>query len=290
MDTVLIYSLIATLGVSLLSFAGLVTLSLKRQWLNGVLFLLISLSAGALLGDVFFHLLPELINEMGLMSVKLSSFILVGIVGFFVLEKFLIWHHHHDIETPEDHESHRHTHERQIGKMNLIGDAFHNFLDGMIIAGSFMISPVAGIGTTVAVLLHEIPQEIGDFGVLIHSGYTVKRALFLNFLTALMAVLGAVITWWFGSVNASYLEILIPITAGGFIYIAGSDLIPELKKEKKTIESFKQLLALLVGILIMYGLLVYHEQDHAHSTHESPSLEQVHDDEHHEEDDHDLAH
>lgn len=276
MDTSLLYSLLATFLVSVISFVGLLTLSFRRQFLHRILFLLISLSAGALLGDVFFHLLPELIHDTGGMTVGISAYILTGIVAFFVLEKFLIWHHHHDIETPEEHEHHQHAHQWAIGRMNLIGDAFHNLLDGMIIAGSFMINPVVGVGTTVAVLLHEIPQEIGDFGVLIHSGYSVKKALFLNFVTALTAVLGALITWWWGSVNDDFLAVLVPLTAGGFIYIAGSDLIPELKKQGKVGESLKQLVALVLGILIMYGLLLYHEEDHGQDDdHGNGSREQV---------------
>jgi len=249
------YSLLSTLLVSLISFAGILTISIKRDFLEKILFILISLSAGALLGDVFFHLLPELVEESGVFSIQTSSMILVGIVGFFILETFVIWHHHHGVESPEDHKKDQHTHVRSIGTMNIIGDGFHNLLDGMIIAASYLISPVVGVSTTIAVLLHEIPQEIGDFGVLIHSGFSVKKALFYNFLTAVFAILGAVITLSIGTRSEGFLEYLVPLTAGGFIYIAGSDLIPELKKERKAKRSFFQLLALIVGILMMYGLL-----------------------------------
>lgn len=252
---VVLYSLVSTILVSLMSFAGIVTLSFQRRWLDKCLFLLISLSAGALLGDVFIHLLPEIIEEHGGLTPMVSLLVLCGIIGFFVLEKFLIWHHHHSIETPEDHRQHQHTHTRSLGVMNLIGDAFHNLLDGMIIAASFMISPVVGVSTTIAVILHEIPQEIGDFGVLIHSGFSVKRGLLFNFLTGSLAIFGALLVLVIGSTTESLLYYLIPFTAGGFIYIAGSDLIPELKKERVVFNSFLQLLALLGGVGIMYALI-----------------------------------
>src|SRR5690606_17424437 len=252
---VVFYSLVSTFLVSLVSFAGIATLSFKRRWLDKCLFLLISLSAGALLGDVFIHLLPEIIEEHGGFSPIVSLLVLCGIIGFFILEKFLIWHHHHSIETPEDHRQHQHSHTQSLGVMNLIGDAFHNLLDGMIIAASFLISPVVGVSTTLAVILHEIPQEIGDFGVLIHSGFSVKKGLFFNFLTGSVAILGALLVIIIGNQSESILHYLIPFTAGGFIYIAGSDLIPELKKERVVLNSLFQLIALLMGVGIMYALI-----------------------------------
>ncbi|MDP3975289.1 MAG: ZIP family metal transporter [bacterium] len=255
MSDPLLYTLISTLVVSAMSVVGIATLMINRKLLEKMLLLFISLSAGALLGDVFFHLLPELIHDQGSLSLAASALILAGIIGFFILEQFLIWHHHHQVETPEDHSQHHHKHSLSIGTMNLVGDAFHNLLDGMIIATGYLISPVVGVSTTLAVLLHEIPQEIGDFGVLIHSGYSVKKALFFNFITAVFAVLGALITFAIGSFTDDLMSILIPLTAGGFIYIACSDLIPELKKEHKTGRAFQQLMALLAGIMIMFGIL-----------------------------------
>jgi len=277
MSQALQYALLSTIVVSLISLIGVISLSVNKRFLERILFLLISLSAGALLGDVFFHLLPELVHDQGGLTVTSSSMVLIGIVSFFILEKFLIWHHHHSVETPEDHEHHHHEHTRSIGKMNLVGDAFHNLLDGMIIAAGYLISPVVGVGTTIAVVLHEIPQEMGDFGVLIHSGYSVKKALFFNFLTALFAVLGAVVTVSIGAQSEVFLEYLIPLTAGAFIYIAGSDLIPELKKSQQGMRSFNQLMALIVGILMMYGLLFTggHELQHADEGHDE--IPQAHD-------------
>lgn len=248
------YALLSTLMVSLVALVGIFTLSLRRQWLDEILFLLISLSAGALLGDTFFHLLPEVIEAVGAFSLPVSLLTLAGIVIFFLLEKFVIWHHHHTIETPEDHAHHHHSHPHSVGVMNLVGDALHNLIDGMVIAASFLISPTVGVATTIAVILHEIPQEIGDFGVLIHSGFSVKKALFFNFLSGLVAVFGAIIVLVIGDHTEILLPYLLPFISGGFIYIACSDLIPELKKETVTHRSLLQFLALVVGIGVMYLL------------------------------------
>ena len=256
MSSALLYSVLSTALVSLVALVGLITISLKRNWLDKVLFILISLSAGALLGDVFFHLLPEMVKERGELTVTISSLVLLGIVGFFILEKFVIWHHHHSIETPDEHAHQRHGHDHSLGTMNLIGDGLHNLLDGMIIGASFLISPVVGVGTTIAVILHEIPQEIGDFGVLIHGGFSRTKALLLNFLSALTAIAGAVIALLLGSVMQNATLFIAPFAAGVFIYIAGSDLIPELHKEDDALKSFIELIAFLIGILVMLALLL----------------------------------
>lgn len=259
MESSTLYSLAGTLLVSIVALVGILTLSLKRAWLDKILMLLISLSAGALLGDSFIHLLPEAAQSAGGFTTEVGLMVLLGLVGFFILEKFILWHHHHSIETPEDHRSAAHTHDlcekRSLRVMNLVGDGFHNLLDGMIIAASFSVSPVVGASTTIAVLLHEIPQEIGDFGVLIHSGISVKRALFYNFLSGTIAILGALLVIFIGNGTGKLIQALIPITAGAFIYIAASDLIPELKKLPKVGSSVMQLMSLLVGIGLMVALL-----------------------------------
>ena len=140
--------------------------------------------------------------------------------------------------------------------MNLVGEAVHNFIDGLIIGGSYVVSFPVGIATTLAVILHEIPQEIGDFGILLHGGYTRKRALFLNFITALTAVAGAIIALIASQYIPHLTQFLIPFAAGGFIYIAGSDLMPELHKETDTKKSFVQLVTFVLGIAVMMGMLL----------------------------------
>jgi len=139
--------------------------------------------------------------------------------------------------------------------MNLIGDGVHNLIDGMLIGASYTVSIPIGIATTLAVILHEIPQEIGDFGVLLHAGLSIKKAFAFNFLSALTAILGAIISLFAGSHIEGYSSILLPITAGGFIYIAGSDLIPELQYECKLSTSVQQFIAIILGVGIM-ALLV----------------------------------
>lgn len=239
----IIYAIAATIAVSLVSLISVITLSLSESTTKKLSFLLVSVSAGTLIGDVFIHLLPE--------AAKTSSeafwlWVIGGIGIFFVLEKIIHWRHCH-VLTSKDHP-------HPVGTMNLVGDGFHNFLDGALIAGSFIVSIPLGITTTIAVLVHELPQEIGDFGVLIHAGYTKARAIFWNFISALTAVLGAVAIFAFGDITPSIGEIFVPITAGGFIYIAVSDLLPELRKETRWQHSLLQLVLLSAGVAIMYIL------------------------------------
>ena len=229
--------------ISLVSLVGLFTLSINKEKLNKSLNLLVALSVGGLLGGAFLHLLPELVEENVFSQV--SIFILVGIVLFFILEKFVFWHHCHKSE-------HEHL---CFSYMNLIGDAIHNFLDGVLMAGAFLINIDVGFATAAAVLLHEIPQEIGDFGVLLKGGFSRKKALAANFLTALTAFLGAIVTLLFNSFIAGVVPVLVAVAAGGFIYIAGTDLIPELHKNSAWKESILQLVLILIGIGLMAALL-----------------------------------
>jgi zinc and cadmium transporter len=206
---------------------------------------MVSFSAGALLGDAFIHLLPELAEE-GL-TLNYSITIIFGVLLFFSLEKVVHWRHCHMPITK--------THVHPFAYMNLIGDSLHNFIDGLIIAGSYLISIPAGIATTIAVVFHEIPQEIGDFGVLVHGGFAKWRAIFLNFVTALTAVLGVVFALVLSNYVVNIDGYLISLAIGGFLYIAGSDLIPELHKETKVSISIIQILTFILGIVVMMALL-----------------------------------
>lgn len=247
MASVFLYTIISVLIVSLISLVGALTLSLKPKKLHKILIYLISLSAGALLGDVFLHLLPEIVESKGF-TLQISFSILAGILIFFVLEKIVHWQHcHHPI-------TEKHVHSFAI--MNLIGDGFHNFLDGIIIGASYLVNIPVGIATTIAVIAHEIPQEIGDFGVLIHGGFSKGKALLFNFISASLSILGAVLALISSKYINNITSYLIPITIGGFIYIAASDLIPELHKDFTTKKSILQLIALIIGILIMAALLL----------------------------------
>jgi zinc and cadmium transporter len=175
--------------------------------------------------------------------------ILGGILMFFVVEKIIHWRHCH-----MPHDDHDHVH--PFATMNLVGDAVHNFIDGIIIGISYIVSVPVGIATTIAVVLHEIPQEIADFGVLLHGGFSKKKALFFNFLTSLAAIVGAVLALVLGSKVEGIEEILVPMAAGGFIYIAGADLIPELHKEVDWKKSLMQIAVILFGFAVMASLLL----------------------------------
>jgi zinc and cadmium transporter len=245
MSDVALYSLISVIIVSLLSFVGAFTLWLSSGLGRKMLSFLVSFSAGALLGDVFIHLLPELVEE-GSFTFNTSLYILAAIVGFFVIEKYFHWHHHHDEDKTE-----KHAHPVVIN--NIIADGLHNFIDGLIIVGAFALDTNLGIATTIAVILHEIPQEIGDFGVLVYGGLSPKKALGYNFISALMAILGAVIGLQLAN-SEGLLSLLAAIGIGSFIYIATADLIPQIHKEKE--KAFTQLLSFGLGIAAMFILLL----------------------------------
>lgn len=239
-------SLTAVLGISAFSLAGAVGLVVRSDTLKGAVFFLVAFAAGALLGDAFFHLIPEIAESESGFDMTASTWLLAGVVAFFVLEKILHWHHAH---FPGEEVLH------PVAVTNVVGDAVHNFIDGAIVAGSFGVSPQLGVATTVAVALHELPQEIGDFGILVHAGLSPKRALALNFFSALVAVAGAIFVLQFASTEIVG-RVFLPFSAGAFIYIASTDLLPDLHKEAEPKRSAVQLVALLAGAGAMAALLV----------------------------------
>jgi len=242
-----VYSMISVFLISLVSLIGILTLSLRKDRLSELTLFLVSFAVGGLFGDAFIHLLPESFQESG-MNLSVSLYVILGILIFFVLEKFLRWRHCH-IPTSEEHM-------HPLATINLVGDAVHNLIDGMLVAASYMVSLPIGIATTLAVIMHEIPQEIGDFGVLIHAGLSVKKALAFNLFSALTAMLGAILVIVLGSEIEGFSLSLLPITAGGFLYIAGSDLIPELHHELKVLRSLLQFVMILLGVGVMALLVV----------------------------------
>ncbi|MBI2076259.1 MAG: ZIP family metal transporter [Candidatus Aenigmarchaeota archaeon] len=233
----LLYIISAVIVVSLISLVGALTIAVNKRLLKKVLFTFVSFAVGTLLGVSFLDLLPE---AMGYGIKSVFIFPLLGIISFFILEKFIFWHHRH-----EEKEIHSFTY------MNLIGDGLHNFIDGAVIAASFLHSIPLGVATTIAIAFHEIPQEIGDFGVLIYGGFSRTRALFFNFLSALTAIIGAFVGFLFLSHFNNLLPFLLAFTAGNFIYIAGVDLLPELRKERGARTSLVQLISIIVGILVV---------------------------------------
>ena len=242
-------SIASVLVVSIISIIGIVTLWLKEQQLKKILLYMVSFSAGALFGDAFIHLIPEAIEETGF-GLPISMLILFGILFSFIVEKFLRWRHCH-IPTSNEHP-------HSFAYMNLFGDAIHNLIDGLIIGGSFVFSISLGIATTLAVIFHEIPQELGDFGVLIHGGFSKKKALWFNLLTALTAVLGTILALVLGSNLEGFTPLLLSFAAGNFIYIAGSDLIPELRKDEANLKkSAIQIISITLGVCTMLLILLF---------------------------------
>ncbi len=252
MNSIYIYSITSVILVSLISLVGVFTLSINEKVLRKYTYLLVSLAVGALLGGAFIHLIPESFEKIQ-NSTIISLELIGGIILFLILEKFLHFHHHTG-DVCENTKDGKHIH--PVGHMILIADGVHNFIDGIVIGASYLISIEAGIATTIAIVLHEIPQEISDFGVLLHAGYTKAKALLVNFLSALTAIVGTIIVLFAGSSSQEFIRWLPPIAAGSFIYIAMSDLIPEMHKNKSVKESILQIVTVLVGVGMMLLLLV----------------------------------
>jgi zinc and cadmium transporter len=243
------YAIISVIIVSLISLIGIFFIALRREKLKKILLFLVSFAVGGLFAGAFVHLIPEAFEHFGVNHLT-PILVLVGILIFFTLEKFLRWRHCHIVTSSE--------HPHPVVTMNIVGDAVHNFIDGLVIGASFLVSIPIGITTTLAVILHEIPQEIGDFGILVYGKLSVKKALTYNFLSALTAIIGAVVSIFIGSYIIHYSYYLLPITAGGFIYIAGSDLIPELQHETKPSKSTLQLISIVFGFSLMVILKLIH--------------------------------
>lgn len=248
-------TLVSVFAVSLVSLIGIAAFSINESYLRRSMSVFVGLAAGALLGDAFIHLIPESLEIIG-DETLFGLAVLSGISVFFILEKVLRWHHaHHTNE--EEHEGHEHFESgdhQHLAPMVLVADGVHNIIDGAVIAASFLISPALGIATTIAVFLHEIPQEIADYALLIHAGYTRTRALFFNFLSGLTALAGAGMVLFIGSEMELFSAYAAAVTAGTFIYLAAADLIPDLHKHTGPRSSVASLIAFVIGIALMFGL------------------------------------
>lgn len=232
--------LAGTFVITLCVWVAVFFIFLKREHLPKITMFLVALAAGTLMGGAFLHLIPEASEQIDAGTV--SGIFLVSFAVFFLVEKILHWTHCHKIDCPVH---------STFGYMNLIGDSIHNFIDGLIIASTFMIDTGLGIATTLAVALHEIPQEVGDYGVLIHAGFNNKKALILNYLVALTVMAGGIVGYFSFSHLENALPYLLPFAAGGFVYIAAADLMPELRKEANMKRSMNIFLVFIAGILIM---------------------------------------
>ncbi len=236
--------LLSVIIISLISFVGVFTLAIKKKFLDKIINLLVAFSAGSLLSAAFLELIPESLE-------KTNNFlwIIIGIMLFFIMEGIIHWHHHHDTEENEDlHKLH------PVVYLNLFGDAIHNLVDGAIIGASYLVNIQAGIATTIAVAAHEVPQEIGDFAVLISGGLSKRRALLLNFLSAIFAIIGALLSYFILQKIESIIPIINFIAAGGLIYIATADLFPRLHEEKDYKKILLQIAGVIIGILVILVL------------------------------------
>lgn len=258
-------TLLAVGVVSVVSLIGAAALTLPGLRSHRFLLVLVAIAAGTLVGDAFFHLLPEAApsweDDLGSMGL----YVIAGFVAFFALEVVVRSRHAHlESATPEEHGHHHadhvdHVHVAPYAWTNLVGDAVHNFLDGAVIATAFLVDVHLGIATTIAVVLHEVPQELGDFAVLLRAGMRPGKALLFNFSSALVSLAGA------GLVLALDLDVgvlesyALPFIAGAFLYIAAADLIPELHHHSKGREAVMILLSFVVGIALMYGFLTLEE-------------------------------
>ncbi|MBP6945925.1 MAG: ZIP family metal transporter [Candidatus Pacebacteria bacterium] len=244
------YIFISISAVSLVSFAGIAAFSMREEMMKKMLFILVGLAAGTLIGDAVIHLIPEALEKIG-DERAFGLALLTGVVVFFILEKYLRWHHaHHGAEEEHEMEEALH-HPKHLAPMVLLADSIHNLLDGAVIAAGFLISPIVGFATVVAVFLHEIPQEIADYALLVHSGFSRTKALFFNFLSALTAFLGAGFLLLLSSSFELIGAFAGAFTAGAFIYIAATDLIPELHKTRGVMRGAIELGAFIVGIALM---------------------------------------
>lgn len=256
MDSAFGYAILSTLAVSAVSLIGIFTFSTKEKLIRSTMHVFIGLAAGALLGDAFIHLIPEAF-EAGVASTTFALAVLAGIVTFLLLEKYLHWHNRsteHTTCVPGEACAVHTT--KPLGTLILFGDGVHNFVDGVIIAASYLVSIPLGVATTIAVFLHEVPQEVSDFALLLHSGFSRVRALFWNFVSALVALVGVIFLFVVGDVFENIEPLMAAFTAGGFIYIAAANLVPELQKTEQPGKSAVEFLAVLAGIAIMFALLL----------------------------------
>ena len=234
----LLFIIIATMILGFIGLTGALTLVIKKKYMERILIILVAFSAGTLLSGALFHMLSEALDMMG--TTITFTYLLIGFIMFFLIERFLHWHHCHD-GLCDVH---------PFSQLILVGDSIHNFIDGLIVAASFLVNLPFGILTTLIIIGHEIPQELGNFAVLVYGGYSNRKSLLYNFLVQLTAVIGG-IAGFFLLYSPENVAFLLPFAAGGFIYIASSDLIPELHKEKKLSKSMISFAFFLIGILFL---------------------------------------
>jgi zinc and cadmium transporter len=248
--------LLSTFIVATLSLVGIALIFLQGKHFNSLVLTLVALSAGAMLGNVAFHIFPEtfeMVEEgrVGMFTVMLL-FVSAFVVSFLFERVFVLRHCHsssHHGDVAQTHECKHHI--KPYAQLALLSDGIHNFIDGLVLAASFVVSPALGLTTTFAIALHEVPQELGDYAVLVHGGYKKKRALILNYLSASTVIIGGVVGYFLTTSIDMAVPLLLPFAAGGFLYIAAADLLPELKHEEKLHHTIIHCGVFLLGIAIM---------------------------------------
>lgn len=244
--SVLSYIILFTLIGSVGGLVGGIIILAREKFAIKISHFLASFAAGVLLGTAFFDLLPEAVHEGEKGEINIFPWALLGILLFFLLERSIHWFHHHE---------EFHSHEKETKStlpLIIFGDTMHNFLDGVVIAATFMASIPLGIATTLSIFAHEVPQEIGDFGLMLHKGLKPKRIILVNILSAVASFFGAIITYLLGETLEGYIPMLLAITAGFFVYIAASDLIPEIHHEKRKGFAFIESLLLIAGVIVIW--------------------------------------
>ena len=229
--------------MSAIALVGSATLILSEATLKKILLPLVALAAGTLLGGALFHMIPAAVDELG-NQLSIYMWVLAGFAAFFALEQFLHWHHCHDASCGHQREP--------LSYLILIADGLHNFIGGLAVASAFLIDTRVGVSAWLAAAAHEAPQELGDFGILIHGGWAPRKALLYNFLSGLSFLLGGLVTY---VLSLSFdVALLLPFAAGNYIYIAASDLIPEVKQEESLLRSGIHFASFLVGLTILLGV------------------------------------
>ena len=249
---VLGYILIFSFIGSVAGLVGGLILLINEKFARGISLLLVSFTVGVLIGATFFDLLPKAV-ELG--GAAIWPWAVMGFLLFAIIEKAFIWHHSHEI-LPHKHR-HRHPSKKSYVYMLVAGDTLHNFIDGIIIAATFLISIPLGIIASIAVFLHEVPAEIGDFSVMIHAGWKKAKIISVNLVSALATFAGALGVFFFSSSLEGKLPLLVALAAGGFVYIAAADLIPELKHEIELKETILQIVLMVLGVAVIYALGIF---------------------------------
>lgn len=250
--SILTYILVFTIFGSILSLIGGIFLLLNEKKTLKYTHFLAAFAAGTLLGTAFLELLPEAFHEAEHIfeefGVEINIFLwaLVGLLGFFLIERFIHWFHHHQHELDHNKKT------EPTVPLIVVGDSVHNFIDGAVIAAAFLVNIPLGIVTAIAVALHEVPQEIGDFGILLHKGVKRNKVLLVNILSAFTAIVGALVVFFVGETIEPITPILLSLTAGFFIYIAASDLIPEIHHENRKGFALVESSLLLLGVVTVW--------------------------------------